>query len=530
MVTFIFWATLILYVVVSLYVARYIKNIKDYYVMGERANTLWITGSLTASYLSAVTFVGIAGIVYLNGPPIFLLVYGSWIGMVGAILYVGRKLRAYGSMTMPDFIQRRYGTSVSIVATIILIVGLLGYGLVQLMGAGVLLSAVTGTSYTTMIIAFSISLIFFCATAGMWSVVVTDTLMMITILVGCFVVAPLVVGKAGGFEAITTGLMQKSPLFWSSGGPVLKAPIGWSLGQLILWAVFFPAAPWIAMRAFPCKNDFVLMRSIAWSTLLATTTVTVLFLGVSATYLLNPNIKPADQVFVWACQTQVGAFLGGMGIAGIMAAILSTAATIFIAAGFGLSRDLYERLAGRNVTEKQKIAYARIAQVIVGVVVLVLALQRPLSIYWIGAWSGALFATAWMPMLVAGFEWRRVTRQAAYASMILGMGCYILLYQMVRVWKMFKLPWNLDPIIFGIIISCVILWIVSLLTKPTKEDLAMHDQLEAIRLSEQTIKSFPAPGALQKEIGITRKTAWAVIVVSIIFFGWLIMKIVPAVS
>jgi len=530
MVNFIFWATLILYVIVSIFLARYIKNVKDYYVMGEKANTLWITGSLTASYLSAVTFVGIAGIVYLNGPPIFLLIYGSWIGMVVAILYVGRKLRAYGSMTMPDFIQRRYGTSVSIVATIILIVGLLGYGLVQLMGAGVLLSAVTGTSYTTMIIAFSIALIFFSATAGMWSVVVTDTLMMVTILVGCFVVAPIVVGKAGGFEGITTGLIQKSPLFWSSGGAAFKMPVGWSIGQLVLWAAFFPAAPWIVMRAFPCRNDFVLMRSIAWSTLLATTTVTILFLGVSATYLLNPGIKPADQVFVWACQTQVGAFLGGMGIAGIMAAILSTAATIFIAAGFGLSRDLYERLAAGNVSDKQKIFHARIAQVLVGAIVFVIALYKPLSIYWIGAWSGALFATAWMPMLVAGFEWRRVTRQGAYASMILGMGSYILLYQMVRAWKMFKLPWNLDPIIFGIIISCLIIWIVSLLTKPTKEDLAMYDQLVGIKLSDQTIKIFSAPDALQKEIGITKKTVWAVIAISIIFFGWLIMKIVPYVS
>jgi ribosomal protein S8/uncharacterized membrane protein YeaQ/YmgE (transglycosylase-associated protein family) len=222
--------------------------------------------------------------------------------------------------------------------------------------------------------------------------------------------------------------------------------------------------------------------------------------------------------------------LGGMGIAGIMAAILSTAATIFIAAGFGLSRDLYERLAARDVSEKQKIFHARIAQVIVGCIVFVIALFKPLSIYWVGAWSGALFATAWMPMLVAGFEWRRVTRQGAYASMILGLGSYVLLYQMVRVWKMFKLPLNIDPIIFGIIISCLIIWIVSLLTKAKEGDLAMFDQLKTIQLSGETMKGFPAPGALQKEIGITKKTAWAVIVISIIFFGWLIMKIVPAVS
>jgi len=530
MVSSIFWATLVLYVLVSIFLARYIRNVKDYYVMGERANTLWITGSLTASYLSGVTFVGIAGIVYLNGPPIFLLVYGSWIGMVIAILYVGRRLRAYGSMTMPDYIQRRYGTSISVVATIILITGLMGYGLVQLMSAGVLLSAVTGTSYETMIIAFSIALIFFCATAGMWSVVVTDTLMMITILVACFVVAPIVVGKGGGFEGLTTGLMQKNPLFWSAGGATLKMPLGWSIGQLVLWSVFFPAAPWICMRAFPCKNDFVLMRAISWSTLLATTTVTILYLGVGATYLLNPAIKPPDQVFIWACLNQVTPFLGGMGIAGIMAAILSTAATIFIAAGFGLSRDLYERLWAKDVPDKKKIFHARIAQVIVGVIVFLIALNKPLSIYWVGAWSGALFATAWMPMLVAGFEWKRVTRQGALASMILGMGSYILLYQMTKVWKVFKLPLNIDPIIFGIIISCLIIWIVSLLTKPREQDLKMFDELSAIRLSGQTVKIFSAPGALKKEIAITRKTAWAVIVASIVIFGYLILMIVPKVS
>jgi sodium/pantothenate symporter len=529
MLSIVFWGTLIFYVIISFFLTRYVKNAKDYYVMGEKANTLWITGSLTASYLSAVTFVGIAGLQYLNGPPLFLLIYGSWIGMVVAMLYVGRKLRSYGSMTMPDYIRRRFGGTVSTVATIILIIGLLGYGLVQLMGAGVLLSAVTGSSYTTMIVVFAIALIFFCATAGMYSVVVTDTLMMITILIGCLVIAPAVMINTGGFDGITKGLMNINPLFWSSGGATLKMPVGWSIGQWVLWAVFFPAAPWICMRAFPCKNDFVLMRSIAWSTLIATITVTFLFLGVCAAYLLNPNIKPADQVFVWICQTQVGAVLGGFGIAGIMAAILSPAATIFIAAGFGLSRDLYEKLTVKSLTDEQRVLYARIAQVIIGVAVLVLALMKPLAIYWIGAWSGALFVTGWMPMMVAGFEWRRVTRQGAFASMIVGIASYVLLYQMVKGWKMIKLPWGLDPVIFGLAISCIVLWVVSLLTKPKEEDLAMHDELKGISFSRQTIKSVP-PESLQKEISITRWTAWATIIISIVVFGWLIIAIVPAVS
>jgi sodium/pantothenate symporter len=525
----IFIGTLFIYVVVSFYVARFIKNAKDYYVMGNKATTLWVAGSLTASYTSAVTFVGIAGIEYLNGPPIFLLCYGSWIGMVFAMLYVGRKLRALGSMTMPDFIQSRYGSSARVVATIIMIIGLLGYGLVQFMGAGVLLSSILGWSYESVVLIFALALVIFCAAAGMWSVMVNDTIMLVTILIGCFVIAPLLILKAGGFDGITYGLMQKNELFWSAGGAVYKMPTGWTIGQLVLWALFFPVAPWLAMRAFPAKNDFVLMRSISWSTFFATAGVTLLFLGVSAVYLVNPEIDPPDQVFVWASQHMVGPVLGGIGIAGIMAAILSTSSSIFIAAGFALSRDLFERAYKGSLTEKQRILIARVAQVLIGLVILIVTLTRPLAIYWIGAWAGALFATAWMPMVVGGFESRRVNRQGAIASMIAGMGSYIILYQLTKKMKLFVLPFNIDPVIVAIVLSCVVLWVVSVMTQPHADDLASYDDMQTQNFSKEAIR-FYSYDDIKKEIMTTKITAWSLIVLSIIFFGYLLLKIVPAVS
>jgi sodium/pantothenate symporter len=529
MINFIFFGTLILYVVVSFYVARYIKDAKDYYVMGNKASTLWVAGSLTASYTSAVTFVGIAGIEYLNGPPIFLLCYGSWIGMVVAMLYVGRKLRALGSMTMPDFIQSRYGSTARVIATIIMIIGLMGYGLVQFMGAGVLLSSILGISYESVVIFFAIALILFCAAAGMWSVMVTDTIMLITILLGCFVIAPLVFIKAGGFDGITYGLMEKSELFWSAGGALYKMPTGWTIGQLVLWALFFPVAPWLAMRAFPAKSDFVLMRSIAWSTFFATAGVVVLFLGVSSVYLINPEIKPPDRVFVWASQNLVNPLLGGIGIAGIMAAIMSTSSSIFIAAGFALSRDLLERSYKGSFSDKQKILIARIAMLVIGVIILIVTLTNPLAIYWIGAWAGALFATSWMPMVLGGFESKRVTRQGAIASMIIGMASYIALYQTVRTMKLFSLPLNVDPVIVSIIISCIVLWVVSIMTKANADDSANYDQMKISNFSREAI-SFYTYDEIKKEIQITKATAWSLIILSLVFFGYLAIRIVPAVS
>jgi sodium/pantothenate symporter len=527
-----FWIILILVIVTAFMVNRYVKSSSDYYVMGKKGETIGITGVLTASYLSAVTFVGIAGIEYLNGPPIFLICYGSWIGMVCGFIYVGRRLRAYGAITMPDYLQERFGTSVRIIATVILIVGLLGYGVVQLMGAGVLLSSVTGISYNIVIIVFAIALITFCAVAGMYSVVIVNTLLLVTILVACFVLAPIMLKIGGGFDGLTNGLMNIDPNFWSAGGRKLHMPTGWTVGQFVLWALFFPAAPWIAGMALPCKNDFVLMRAICWSTLITTVGVVTLFLGCSAMYLVNPNISPADQVFIWACKNSVHPILGGLGIAGVMAAILSSGATIFMGAGFGLSRDLYERYImskGGKLEDKQKIVLARIAQVVVGVIVVIFALSKPLAIYWISAWAGALFATAWLPTLIAGFEYKKATRAGVIAGMLCGAGSYILLYQCVKKWKLFTLPFNLDPVIFGIIISFVAILVVSSLGKAKEEDMAVFTRVKGIGLAEGTIQSM-SRGEIVKEYLSTRVTAWVCIIIAVVVLGLMAIRIVPAVS
>jgi len=527
-----FWIIFVVCMATAFLLMRSVKKADDYYVMGHRATTIGLAGLLTASYLSAVTFIGIAGIEYLNGPPIFLIAYGSWIGMVVGFLYVGRRLRAYNALTMPDYIQGRFGSKVRVVATVVLIVGLLGYGVVQMMGAGVLLAAMTGYNYQMAIIIFAVMSIAFCAAAGMYSVLVVNTILMVTILIAMFVASPIFLSLGGGLHGVSAGLFAIDPNFWSAGGRVLHKPMGWTIGQLLLWIFFFMSAPWISAMALPAKNDFVVMRGVLIAVFITTVGVVIVFLGVSAVYNVNPNIKPPDQVFIWASKNLVNPVLGGFALAGVLAAILSTAATLFLGAGFGLSRDLYERYLmdkGRSITDKQKLTYARLAQVVVVAVVTIFALTKPLAVYWVGAWAGALFATAWMPMLIAGFEWKRATRQGVLASIIIGTGSYIFLYQMVSVAKMFALPFNLDPVIFGIIISCASLWIVSLMTQPVESDMKVQVEMKTLSLAKKTIESL-TPAKLKKEIFNTKILAWGTMILAVVILGWFIIAIVPKVS
>ncbi|TCJ15089.1 hypothetical protein E0L93_13615 [Rubrobacter taiwanensis] len=135
MATAIFFLALALYVVAGALVARRVKSSDDFYIMGERGSTVFIVGTLAATYLSAVTLLGIAGISYAEGPLVIAATgsFGAWVGTLLAVVYVGRRMKALGCRTMPDFFQNRFkNRAVTAVASLIMIVGLLGYGVIQL--------------------------------------------------------------------------------------------------------------------------------------------------------------------------------------------------------------------------------------------------------------------------------------------------------------------------------------------------------------------------------------------------------------
>lgn len=517
----VFFGTLLVYVFVGAVLARYINVPEDFYVMDRKAGGILIAGTLFASYMSASTMMGIAGIVYTEGAAMWLVIYGSWPGLVIGMLYIGRRLRKLNDVTMPDFIGDRYQSeTVRAVATLIMMVGLIGYGVIQLIGAGYLLADFMGISYAQIVILFGIALAVFTVAGGMYSVVVTDTLMGVTMIVAGAVVAPAAIAAGGGIDALTVTLPQQNPGVWYAGGANMEMSVGWLASQWILWLFFIMVAPWVVSRALPASDDFELMDGTNIATFLATSVITVLFLGVMATFLLNANIEPVDNVVVWMADNLVHPFWGGLAIAGIMAGILSTTSTIFIYAGFGLSRDLFEHVGGQTLSEKQQLLGARIAQMAVVATVTGVALLEPLGIYWLAAWAGSLFAVAWAPMIIAGLEWEQANKYGALVSMIVGAGTYILLYQATQVWGMFSLPFGTSPVLPALAISAILMVVVSLVTEPTAEEREFFRDMNDVRLANQVIEDHTHEELVTK-YNRTRNIAYGVIGLSVLVFGGL---------
>lgn len=498
MIKIVFFSILILYVIIGLVVTRFVKNQADFFVMGQRAPTILIVGTLAATAVSSVTLMGIAGQAYAEGPLVVptLGSFGAWLGMLISIFYFGRKMRAMKIQTVPEFFEKRFNSApVSIVATIIMIIGLLGYGVVDFIGAGLILSELTGISFSTMIILFTVTIMVFTVLGGMFGVIVSDTVMLITMLAVSVLIIPIIIGIAG-FEPIKN-LSETFPGYLTLGG-IENRPISFSISQFLLWILFFSVMPAHISRLFPAKNDFVLLKAGLYTALIFPILQIPIFIGAAAMKVLNPNIANIDNVMIVGFMEYLSSPTAGIAIAGIMAAIISTASTIFILIGFALSRDLLERYVFKGLNDRQGLLLARLAQIFIAIVACVIAIIRPAAIYWISIYAGAFFAVGWFPTLFASLVWRRMNSKAAMASMITGIGTFVILGELIRI-EFIKIPYGIDELMIAFVLAVITLIIVAFNTKPNEHELLAIDNIQNLEPNKETIEQFLSkPNGLAK--------------------------------
>lgn len=518
---FIFFAILVIYIIVGVIIARYVKNSKDFYIMGERGSTLLIVGTLAATYLSATTLMGIAGQSYEEGPLVVAALgsFGAWLGTLLAVLYVGRRMKAYGVVTMPDYFESRFNNKwVSTIAIIIMIIGLVGYGVVQFIGAGLILSEILSIPFPVVILLFTFALLIFSAFGGMFGVVVTDTLMFFTMLAIAVIIAPMIIGQAG-FENMKN-LSETMPGYWTISGTEGRS-IGWSISQFLVWILFFTCMPAMVSRVFPAKDDFVILKAAIIGVFFAPFMQLIVFIAAGGMQVLRPGISDSDNAMVTGILEFTPPAIAGIGLAGLMASILSTASTLFVLVGFALARDLYEKLLNKQTTDKSSLRNGRIAQVIVALGVCLIAMSRPDAVYFIAIYAGSFFAVGWLPTIIASFEWKRMNSQAALASMITGISSFIIVGQMDS-FGWITLPEQIDELMVALFFSIAALIITALITRPSQHELDYFKYMKKTSMSKLTIEAtLKKPNAL----AIFKKqhrsiVTYSIITVTVSVFIW----------
>jgi|GEM_PF-1391255 len=516
------------YSLAGIITARKIKSTADYYVMSEKAPTLFLVGSLCASYMSAVTMGAGAGMAYSKGPIMMLLTgpLGAWCGMIIAVLFIGRRLKALGCYTLPDFFAKRFSSrEVTFIATLIMIVGMLLYGISQLMAAGNILSGVTGMSYGTLIFIFVITLLLFCVPAGMWGVMLTDTLMFIPILIGSLVLCPIIMNNIG-VENFTTNLPAVLDNFWTRGG-FENRPASWSISQFMVWMMFFACSPMVISRVFPARNDFAVIKACLISVPLIAVMVAMVYITAGAMNVTDTPVPYADAVMVTAYTTQIPGWMGAIGVVAIICAIISTASSLFSIVGFGLSRDLYN-ISGKleNDTEQNNIKRGRRAQAVVIIFAGVIAYFAPISMYDLSVFASAIFAVGWLPVIFLALVWPRMNSLAAFSGMSVGITSLCIFTLLTNNGVIIWPDW-MNLYLLSIILAFLATISMGLFFRPTHQEMDCYYRILNTHLSDLMTKELRLhPGALEtlmREYRSTKQMAWTVFILFAAFWLWLLL-------
>lgn len=469
---------IVAYLLIGLYASRSTKSLDDYYIMNQSASSFLITGTLIATNVSSVTFVGYTGSIYTTRHLPYVTIFGlTVITALFVGLYFGRFFWRMKVYTLPDYFTKRFcSEKVRVAATAIVFVSCIGYLVTVMIGTNVVLKDMYGwPENLSLIITLSVITIF-TVMGGMRGVVVTDTIMMLVILGAALYMAPSIIRAAGGWPAGMQKAASALPNFMDWHGTKTPFDAFWFFIETNLFSlVLGMASPQLLSRTFIAKDEKTLARAEIFQAL----TVPLFVFGFLGVFGLLPIVaKDIDPVnsYSWVASNLVPPAIGGIALAGVIAAALSTASSLFQQAAAALSRDIYQRYINPNVSEKKFMLVSKLCVVITAVIIFGLTSIQETSvaaIVYAQLFAGAAWA-AWCPAIVLGVLWKRSTKQGAFWSMTIG----LITAMYVGCGRIFHYtPSWLPPSVVGLVTSLVIFIGVSLLTKPTEKEIEFFEEI-----------------------------------------------------
>jgi Na+/proline symporter len=369
----IYLATFIVYLVVVLAIGVWAftrtKNVMDFWVMGQSMGPILATWSLVANFVSAVSVIGFVGAVYANGYQLMTnTILGLMLGL-GALYAVVGYVRTLNVLTFPDLVARVSGYEIArpLCGSVLLISGWL-YLIMQLVGAGLLVTTITGVPYQFMVWVIGFVFIVYTVMGGLVSVAWTDLIqgiLMIAAVVATFVYMMI---DQGGITAVNEALFTLDPArVHPTGLGAISVPATAALFLAFFGTILTEQDMLIRIAA--TKNVKTAKIHIAAAGVILSIFYSLLvILGGAATVALTGSglaVSIPDAAFPVLITQYVPTFIGVFIILAVMSAILSTTDTRLHATGMTVARDIYSYLRP-NATDDRLMFVSRTATVILG--------------------------------------------------------------------------------------------------------------------------------------------------------------------
>ena len=370
----------------------------DFFVAGRSLSPGLVFATFLAANIGAGSTVGATGLGWEDGLSAWWRNGSAGLGSLALALWVApriwREAKAHDDFTVGDFLERHYGCAMRGLVAVLIWIGTLSILAAQLLGIAAVLQVVAGLSPLAGCLIGSLATTGYFIAGGLLSSAWVNRVQLVVILVGFAVVSVIAIDAAGGWPALAAGAEERLDVL---GGP--PAAPGWR--YLFLLGPAFIVSPGLLQKAFGARDAGAARRGIVWNGL-----VLLLFacapavIGLAARELY-PALAHRDLALPTLLSQALHPAVGGLALAAVFSAEVSSAdAVLFMLATSG-SRDLYRGFVRRDASDADLLRVARQAALVGALCGIGLALVYSSVITALDAFYAILTVTLFVPIVGA---------------------------------------------------------------------------------------------------------------------------------
>ena len=463
------FVTVVATIAMGFWSARTSKTAGDFFVAGRSVSVGWNASAISGEYLSAASFMGVAGMVMKFGYDALWYPVCYACGYLFLLLFIAGPLRRFGAYTIPDFAEGRFDSPLfrKIAVCFVLFIGFF-YTMPQMKGAGVALSYIfKGLPYSAGVVLVGAVITFNVALGGMKGITLVQAfqywIKMFAISAPIFVLMSVYGIYSNQLGANSTpfspkaaseirqALPEKAPsdATWISPfGPLTtKAAAAAGLApeeqrrysliytySLIIALVCGTAGlPHILVRFYTNPNGVAAKRTTMWVMIL----IGIFYVFPPIFGAMGRNLLPELYAATGAKGTDkivlelpiilnqkipmLGSILSGITCAGAFAAFMSTFSGLLVSMTGALAHDVYGRMLRPHSTPAERLRAFKICAVIIGAIAILLGMQvEKLDINYMVGQAFAIAAASYFPLLFMSAWWRGMTMKGAATGMLAG--------------------------------------------------------------------------------------------------------------
>ena len=409
--------------VLGILARKRIASLDDFLVMGRRLGPVWGVATLAATETGLVTIIYFSEEAYLAGFVALsaAVIAAATMWIVGRTGLVIKRLRAAQVRTVPEYLEGRFNLNIRWIAGLATFaIGVLNMG-IFLQTEGIFLAVVMGISPAKLPLIMGVMLVVVLAytmLGGMYSVVLTDVVQFVFIIIGVSLTTYFVFSTAGGWEKVLDAValhrgyaafnLWHAPrygalfLVWTA----LYYLSGWSSWQPVVARVLSMRDVDTALRLYRLSSFFMLLRAVfpmIWG------------IGALAVVgLVTPSSTALPQMLVRI----LPAGTIGLVTVGFLAASMSTYSSYFLAFSSILVQDIVAPRLRRQLSDHERIVLTQAGILVLGVLIYLWGsfYRFPESVFRYITVTGSLSYAATLTVLVGGLYWKRASIGGAYCA------------------------------------------------------------------------------------------------------------------